>query len=165
MLEANGYALVPVGKFIKVVPVSEARTENIESLEKESEQAYSGQTWNVTDLPSLKNKLAALQTRYTANHPDVIRIKEIIAVNVPQVPVTSVNNSPFRQTMKSNARQQDLSLCLNGFVTIYRTAISFSLGESSTLKFRWYFLNSSCNANLIQNFSGSPITCATLAAR
>lgn len=40
----------------------------------------SGQTWDVADLASLKNELANLQSRYSENHPDVIRLKEIIAV-------------------------------------------------------------------------------------
>ena len=31
------------------------------------------------DIPSLRNELASLEARYTQNHPDVIRLKEIIA--------------------------------------------------------------------------------------
>lgn len=34
VLEVNGFTLVPAGKFIKVVPASEANTKNIETLEK-----------------------------------------------------------------------------------------------------------------------------------
>ena len=42
-----------------------------------------GQTGNrtreVNDLTSLKNELAGLQSRYTENHPDVIRLKDMIS--------------------------------------------------------------------------------------
>jgi len=32
------------------------------------------------DIPSLRNKLASLEARYTQNHPDVIRLKEMLAI-------------------------------------------------------------------------------------
>jgi len=33
-----------------------------------------------TDIPSLRNRLASLEARYTQNHPDVIRLKEMLAI-------------------------------------------------------------------------------------
>jgi polysaccharide chain length determinant protein (PEP-CTERM system associated) len=38
----------------------------------------SAQGSEVRDLPSLKNELAALEARYTSNHPDVVRLKKMI---------------------------------------------------------------------------------------
>jgi polysaccharide chain length determinant protein (PEP-CTERM system associated) len=38
----------------------------------------SAQGPQTTDLPSLKSELAALETKYTSNHPDVVRLKKMI---------------------------------------------------------------------------------------
>ncbi len=47
-----------------------------------------------TDIVSLRNELASLEARYTRNHPDVIRIKEMISKLPTESPEGGVGASP-----------------------------------------------------------------------
>jgi len=47
-----------------------------------------------TDLESLKNELASLEARYTQNHPDVIRLKEMISKMASESPEGGTEVSP-----------------------------------------------------------------------
>jgi polysaccharide chain length determinant protein (PEP-CTERM system associated) len=55
--------------------------------------SISGQNPDPTDLLSLRNQLAFLETRYTQNHPDVIRLKNQIAKLEAEQPETSTSDS------------------------------------------------------------------------
>jgi polysaccharide chain length determinant protein (PEP-CTERM system associated) len=61
-----------------------------------------GQSAQQDDLASLKNQLATLESRYTSNHPDVIRLKETIAAmekkKVEASNQSDLNNSNEKST-------------------------------------------------------------------
>jgi len=67
------------------------------------------------DIPSLRNRLASLEARYTQNHPDVIRLKEMIA-NMEAERGVKTDDSPERSIPVSREVQalrgqlQDITL-------------------------------------------------------
>jgi polysaccharide chain length determinant protein (PEP-CTERM system associated) len=54
--------------------------QNIEEMRKVGQTAvvFTGRNWEVKDLPYLRSELITLESRYTRNHPDVLRLKKVI---------------------------------------------------------------------------------------
>lgn len=75
------------------------------------------------DIPSLRNELASLEAKYTQNHPDVIRLKEMIArleaqrTQTNQTPADSPETSipVSREAQASRSQLQDITLEMESY--------------------------------------------------
>ena len=65
-------------------------------------------------IHSLRNELASLEARYTRDHPDVIRLREMIAALERQTPITTANPEASRELSAIDAADLSLRKQLKG---------------------------------------------------
>jgi len=87
-----------------------------------------------TDIPSLRNRLASLEARYTQNHPDVIRLKEMLAIMEAERGAKTVD-SPERSIPVSREVQvlrsqvQDITLEMESYKAEIKKITTYVLGS------------------------------------